>query len=56
MNYTIHCDYDEGFTAYIDEMPGAISQGDTLEATLVNLPDAVRELDLAALNAPGKVE
>ena len=33
-----------GYTAYTEELPGAISEGDTLEEARENLRDAVRIL------------
>lgn len=33
-----------GYTAYIEEFPGAISEGDTLEEARANLQDAVELL------------
>jgi len=33
-----------GFVAYAEELPGAISEGDTLEQARENLRDAVEEL------------
>ncbi len=33
-----------GFTAYVEELPGAISEGDTLEEARDNLRDAVELL------------
>jgi predicted RNase H-like HicB family nuclease len=36
-----------GFVAYSEELPGAISQGDTLEEARENLRDAVEVLLLA---------
>lgn len=33
-----------GYTAYIEELPGAISEGDTLEEARENLRDAVELL------------
>ena len=33
-----------GFMAYVEELPGAITEGDTLEEARENLRDAVREL------------
>ncbi len=31
-----------GFTAYVEEIPGAITQGETIEETRDNLRDALR--------------
>jgi predicted RNase H-like HicB family nuclease len=31
-----------GYTAYTEELPGAISEGDTLEAARENLRDAIK--------------
>lgn len=47
-----------GFHAYVEELPGAISQGDTLEEARENLADAIRTLldahrQLAAEASPG---
>lgn len=36
-----------GFMAYVEELPGAITEGDTLEEARENLRDAVTELLLA---------
>lgn len=33
-----------GFVAWVEEFPGALTQGETLEETRVNLDDAVRLL------------
>ena len=33
-----------GYTAYVMEMPGAISEGETLDEARANLEDAVRLL------------
>jgi len=33
-----------GYTAYTEELPGAISEGDTLEEARENLRDAVKSL------------
>ncbi len=33
-----------GYVAYCEELPGAISQGDTLEEARENLNDAIKEL------------
>ena len=33
-----------GYTAYVQEMPGAISEGDTLEEAQENLRDAIATL------------
>jgi len=48
-----------GYVAYTEELPGAISEGDTLEEARENLRDAVVELlaanrQLAAQSASGK--
>lgn len=37
-----------GYVAYCEEMPGAITEGDTLDEARENLLDAVRELAEAA--------
>ena len=37
-------DADGGYSAWIEEIPGANSQGDTLEEARVNLRDALRLL------------
>jgi predicted RNase H-like HicB family nuclease len=34
----------DGYSAYVEELPGAISEGDTLEEALENLRDAVELL------------
>ena len=36
-----------GFMAYVEELPGAITEGDTLDEARENLRDAVKELLLA---------
>ena len=33
-----------GFSAFVEEIPGAISEGETMEETRANLADAVRML------------
>lgn len=33
-----------GYVAYVEELPGAITQGDTIEEARENLQDAVNEL------------
>jgi predicted RNase H-like HicB family nuclease len=33
-----------GYVAYVEELPGAISEGDTLEEARENLQDAISEL------------
>lgn len=48
-----------GFVAYAEELPGAISEGDTLEEARENLRDAVEELlaanrELSGLTSKGK--
>jgi predicted RNase H-like HicB family nuclease len=48
-----------GYVAYTEELPGAISQGDTLEEARSNLRDAVEELlaanrELSGLSSKGK--
>jgi len=54
MNLTLSAVYEEvpksevgGYVAYTEELPGAISEGDTLEEARENLRDAI-ELLLAA--------
>lgn len=49
----------DGYLAYIEELPGAISEGDTLEQARENLRDAVQLLleanrDLAEKRISGK--
>jgi len=51
MNMILTAVYEEvsqseggGFVAYTEELPGAISEGDTLEEARENLRDAVAEL------------
>ena len=49
-----------GFVAYAEELPGAISEGDTLEQARENLRDAVEELlaanrQLSGLSGKGKM-
>jgi len=36
-----------GYHAYVEELPGAITQGDTLNEARDNLADAIREILLA---------
>lgn len=48
-----------GYVAYTEELPGAISEGDTLEEARENLRDAVEELleanrQLAGTSSVGK--
>ncbi len=48
-----------GYVAYAEELPGAISEGDTLEEARENLKDAVEELleanrQLAGQSTTGK--
>jgi predicted RNase H-like HicB family nuclease len=48
-----------GYVAYTEELPGAISEGDTLEEARENLRDAIALLleanrDLAGKRNPGK--
>jgi predicted RNase H-like HicB family nuclease len=48
-----------GFVAYTEELPGAISEGDTLEEARDNLRDAIELLleanrELAGKRSPGK--
>jgi predicted RNase H-like HicB family nuclease len=48
-----------GFVAYTEELPGAISEGDTLEEARENLRDAIELLleanrELAGKRSPGK--
>ena len=49
----------DGFVAYAEELPGAISEGDTLEEARENLRDAIELLleanrELAGKRSPGK--
>lgn len=49
-----------GYSAYVEEIPGAISEGDTLEEARENLTDALRLLlecnrELARQNADPRV-
>ena len=49
----------DGYVAYVEELPGAISEGDTLEEARENLRDAVELLleanrDLAGKRISGK--
>ena len=51
MNLTLSAVYEEvpeseggGFVAYAEELPGAISEGDTLEEARENLRDAIELL------------
>jgi predicted RNase H-like HicB family nuclease len=48
-----------GYVAYAEELPGAISEGDTLEEARENLQDAIAELlaanrELTGKRSPGK--
>jgi predicted RNase H-like HicB family nuclease len=48
-----------GYVAYVEELPGAITEGDTLEEARENLQDAVTLLleanrDLTGKRSPGK--
>ena len=48
-----------GYVAYTEELPGAISEGDTLKEARENLRDAIELLleanrDLAGKRSPGK--
>jgi predicted RNase H-like HicB family nuclease len=48
-----------GYVAYTEELPGAISEGDTLEEARSNLRDAVEQLlaanrELSGLSSKGK--
>jgi predicted RNase H-like HicB family nuclease len=48
-----------GYVAYAEELPGAISEGETLEEARENLRDAVEELlaanrELSGLSSKGK--
>ena len=48
-----------GYVAYAEELPGAISEGDTLEEARENLRDAIELLleanrDLTGKRSPGK--
>ena len=52
-------DDGDGYVAYVEELPGAISEGDTLEEARENLRDAVEILleanrDLAGKRVSGK--
>lgn len=54
MNLTLSAVYEEvpepeggGYVAYTEELPGAISEGDTLEEARANLRDAIEILLLA---------
>jgi predicted RNase H-like HicB family nuclease len=49
----------DGYVAYVEELPGAISEGDTLEEARENLRDAVELLleancEIAGTRIPGK--
>ena len=48
-----------GYVAYVEELPGAISEGDTLEEARENLRDAIELLletnrELTGKRSPGK--
>ena len=43
-----------GYTAYVEELPGAISEGDTLEEARENLRDAIELLLEANRELSGK--
>jgi predicted RNase H-like HicB family nuclease len=51
MDMTLTAIYEEvpeseggGYVAYVEELPGAITQGDTLEEARENLKDAIEQL------------
>jgi predicted RNase H-like HicB family nuclease len=62
MEYTFTAVYEEvpaehggGYMAYVEEVPGAITQGETLEETRENLKDALQlvlETNRELLGAP----
>jgi predicted RNase H-like HicB family nuclease len=66
MDMTLTAVYEEvptsdggGYVAYAEELPGAISEGDTLEEARENLRDAIQLLleanrELAGKRSPGK--
>jgi len=61
MDMTLTAAYEEvpeseggGYVAYTEELPGAISEGDTLEEARENLRDAVEELLEANRHLTGK--
>ena len=45
-----------GYTAYVEELPGAISEGDTLEEARENLRDAIELLLEANRELTGKAQ
>ena len=45
-----------GYVAYVEELPGAISQGESLEEARENLRDAIRELLRAHRELSGERE
>lgn len=45
-----------GYTAYVEELPGAISEGDTLEEARDNLRDAIELLLEANRELTGKAQ
>ncbi len=61
MNMILTAVYEEvpeaeggGYVAYAEELPGAVSEGDTLEEARENLRDAVEELLAANRQLSGK--
>jgi predicted RNase H-like HicB family nuclease len=59
MNLTLSAVYEEvpeseggGYVAYTEELPGAISEGDTLEEARKNLRDAIEVLVAANRELP----
>jgi predicted RNase H-like HicB family nuclease len=45
-----------GYVAYVEELPGAITEGDTLEGARANLRDAIEVLLEANRSLAGKPE
>ena len=66
MNFVLTAVYEQvpqadggGYLAYTEELPGAISEGETIEEARENLRDAVEELlaanrELSGLSSRGK--
>ncbi|PSB57258.1 type II toxin-antitoxin system HicB family antitoxin [Chamaesiphon polymorphus] len=50
---TLHADPDGGYVAEIKDLPGCLTQGETIEATLENINEA-RELWLETVYELGK--
>lgn len=51
----IHPEAEGGYTALIPDLPGCITQGETLEEVIVNIEEA-RELWIETVHCSGKKE